>query len=964
MALLERCTTSSQKAAAPMKKLVILQIVPPKQGSETPTEVKREPVTHRAVELTGCDICHSYFESTETLSEHRKSVHDEGPSASKDLTATLSKRQPKCNICNAFFMTKSNLLRHLNNVHAMQVSKASKNSEDSLKCGKCSDVFVTKDELTKHLEEEHGIDGRTEYKDPYECELCHETFSFSNQLILHLRDEHQKDAQGREIIVKQVDGKRMIQCDICDNAYSNRQGLYRHRRVAHKIGGPDKGVCHRCGIACSLNNLAAHIRTCGSKNKPLRRRQDCCVENCGASFYKKEHLIGHFKNVHGLKVEPMRTMKFKNVEEFKSWKLDEEDRTYSYFSKHAGTKTNQSTYYCQREGTAKSHRSATDRHEVIRRNKKGRVKTGNVCTAYLRVNAGEDGVIAYYWPTHNHPLSPDDVKHQPMSSEIIKFIKEQIALNVPNRQIQAMVKKRNAENPTTRRDAQISLKRITSLSQRYHRQLAKEGSTQAPAETFTSFIEALAAQEDSPVLFYQPPSEEACLGLPNNEEHLFFVALQTSDQQKMLQRGIAMPMFISCAKADYTFGYYLISILVPCERNFEYPVAHLMTSQLNDEVICFFLQTIGERCPELNVNCIVSIDCPEINSAIRKVFGDDGPYFLSKWHFLEFMRNEFLKEVPSNKVEEIFDFILAMADAETEDRFLLLYNTLKEQYEPDFPNVTSDFAEYFVKAGTWASCYRQGPGIIDSCMYADSFFNKLNKKYRRRPIKSINVVPDLLLYLQEGYRERRENQESNLENEISLVAEQHQLSLEIPSDLVQETLSHHWTVQNSKHAQAFLVMLCAPKCVESDCQIKCDDCVNLCSHRYFCNCGRSETICCHIHKVHQQYGHFIETECVQQDSEETAMDACSEAVNVIIEHGEDADDGSYSAPCSPTNYEPEVTDEETLGAVSKQLQNKVTKQLEDLKTKLESAPVEMLHVIQSTLESLNTLLESGSSTGV
>lgn len=962
MALLERCTVSSQNGALPVKKLVILQIVSPKQTVENPpvkldAAVTQQEDSRAETKLYGCDICHSYFESTETLSEHRRSLHNVGQSSSKDLTATLSKRQPKCNICNAFFMTRSNLMKHLKDVHSMQVSNAKKDGE-SFRCGQCTDVFLSKDELTNHLVVKHGI-VKSEFKDDYVCELCPETFQFSNQLIIHLRDEHQKDAQGRDIIIKQVGGKRMLQCDLCDNAYSNRQGLYRHRRVVHKIGGPDSGVCHRCGITCSLNNLAAHLKTCGSKKNVLRRRQDCSHEGCVASFYKKEHLIGHYKNVHGLKVEPMRTLNFVDLDDFKSWKQDEEDRTYSFFSKHAGTKTNHSTYYCQREGTAKAHRSRSDTREAVRKNKKGRIKQGNVCTAYLRVTASEQGVIANYWPTHNHSLSPDDIKHQPMSAETIKFIKEQIALNVPCRQIQAMVKKRNAENPTTRRDTQISLKRITSLAQRYHRHAAKEGVSNAALETFTSFIDVLVAQEDSPVLFYQPPSAEACLEIPNKEEHLFFVALQTADQQKMLQRDIAMPMFISCVKADYTFEYYLISILVPCERNFEYPVAHLMTSQLNEEVICLFLQTIGERCPELNVNCIVTLDCAEINSAIRKVFGDDGPYFLSKWHFLDYMRNEFLKEVPTNKVEEIFDFILAMADAETEDRFLLLYNTLKETYEPDFPQIMSNFAEYFVKAGTWASCYRQGPGIIDSCLYADSFFTKLNKKYRRRPVKSINVVPDLLLYLQEDYKDRRENPENNIEDENSLLAEQHVMSVEIPSDLVQETLSHHWTVQNSKHGQAFVVMLCAPTCSENDCKLKCDDCVNLCSHRYFCNCGKSETICCHIHKVHQQYGHYIETELLGKYPVEGNMDICEEAVNVILDHGDDVDDGDDGSYSQPENDDPqlEVTDADTLRA-------EIKKQLETLKITIKSVPVEMLHVIQSTLESLNNLLDGGSSTSV
>lgn len=964
---------------------VTLSELPRRSGKRVP-KLPAEAVSNSlkdlvALKLLGykCNICNAEFSSKQNILRHCDAHGDLdafsavlGPS--EDLAAEFPKPSKKPKIIKKTSKESAFKPKKLSEQLAILKSKAEETANESfIEAKEPTGDSVEKENLSESASEskETGSESTNESKEgegtakrrrKLYCNICKVDYPSGEALYNHFKDDHDIDNPYLRGNISNSNEPRSYDCKDCNATFSTSSALCRHRKNTHLSHGPVSGICHHCGNSFRLSTLPCHEKICGSRRWP-RRRQDCSFEDCKASYFKKEELIKHMKEEHKVPLEPMRTIRFENKEEFFRWKEEEEDRTFSFYTKHAGTKRNIMTYYCQHEGSERSHKGGgkdADGNEKLKKiNKKGRIKTGNVCTSYLRAKITATEVIAYYYPSHSHPISPEDVKHQPLSKEIIQFIKEQIALNVPARQIQTMVKKRLSETRSCRRDAQISLKRINSFAQRYNR--LNDKVLNVAVDSFNSFIDALCSQDDSPVLFYQPPSDNARLDVPNEEDHLFFLGLQTADQQRMLQRETAMPMFISVTKTDYTLQYYLISILVTCENNFEYPVGHLISSQLNEDVVSLFLQNIGERCPDLNVNCIISCDCPEINGAIRKVFGADGPYFLSKWHFLEYMRKDFFKSVPSNKVEELFDFVLAMSDAESEERFLFLYNSFKEQYESAFPDIVSNFGEYFVRAATWASCYRQEQGMVDSCLYADSFFNKYNKKYRRRPLKSINLLPDLLLYLQEGYRDSRDKEEDAPDG-AEFMKDQHNMGIEIPSDLIQETLSRHWTVQASKHGQTFIVMQCLSKCLDRTCSLRCNDCVNLCSHMYFCTCGKTEYICLHIHKVFQLHGPM------QPETE----DGCEESGTFFLEQDEigEQDEAMEDEETTEQDVKPEAI---VISVATPEVAEKAV-ELIDTEAKRENTlknldllrqivdqrclPEEIVHVINDTVEGLCNLIDS------
>ncbi|XP_054153674.1 telomere zinc finger-associated protein-like [Oppia nitens] len=64
---------------------------------------------------------------------------------------------------------------------------------------------------------------------PYNCDSCTEQFFGCHDLRHHKLDKHRTD-------LDQVIAPKSLACDSCDQFYSNRKSLERHRRIKHNIG--------------------------------------------------------------------------------------------------------------------------------------------------------------------------------------------------------------------------------------------------------------------------------------------------------------------------------------------------------------------------------------------------------------------------------------------------------------------------------------------------------------------------------------------------------------------------------------------------------------------------------------------------------------------------------------------------------------------------------------------------------
>ncbi|KAF6210312.1 hypothetical protein GE061_013416 [Apolygus lucorum] len=218
----------------------------------------------------------------------------------------------------------------------------------------------------------------------------------------------------------------------------------------------------------------------------------CFVKNCPAKFYHRNKMLKHMELVHNYLVDEKQKLKFASMEEFWTWKENEEERTYSYFSKRTGNHKNTSTYHCQRDGPSRATHGKSENPRVLKRQmSKGNIKENIVCLAHIKTTLNSDGTVtAVYFPSHNHPLSAMDYLHHPLSRGTQMFIREKLELGYTPKQIaDELLVRQNASAP---RDAPTNmtknqflhmvnkLDRIRGFLDRERKRVKEEASGTAP----------------------------------------------------------------------------------------------------------------------------------------------------------------------------------------------------------------------------------------------------------------------------------------------------------------------------------------------------------------------------------------------------------------------------------------------------------------------------------------------------
>ncbi|GFT51689.1 hypothetical protein NPIL_121781 [Nephila pilipes] len=128
-----------------------------------------------------------------------------GKNRHRKETATGGKKLAlRCEICEKHFKYSSNLYRH----------KKIHKRKQHFPCEFCEKVFKRSDVLTGHIRTHTG-------ERPYSCDLCPKTFSTSSVLIRH-KDVH-------------LQNRASYRCPECENSYSSRRSMNRHRKYHKKF---------------------------------------------------------------------------------------------------------------------------------------------------------------------------------------------------------------------------------------------------------------------------------------------------------------------------------------------------------------------------------------------------------------------------------------------------------------------------------------------------------------------------------------------------------------------------------------------------------------------------------------------------------------------------------------------------------------------------------------------------------
>uniref|UniRef100_A0A8D8LY16 Uncharacterized protein n=1 Tax=Cacopsylla melanoneura TaxID=428564 RepID=A0A8D8LY16_9HEMI len=229
-----------------------------------------------------------------------------------------------------------------------------------------------------------------------------------------------------------------MECRFCLKSFDTKNKHRRHVIRCTKDPDFQPFVCHSCNTALTRKcALLAHIsKDCSSGKNP------CPVSNCSFTYYFRNVLVEHLKVSHGQVLKPEENLVFQNQSSFLKWKNYMESKTFSYYSLHCGEKKGYSYYYCQFDGSSRSHTKAdADTARKRKTNSKGRVKTGSVCTSSIKVKKQENGsLLVTFLPSHCHEVSVSNLKYQPLNAETYAYIDQQIYLGVPLLEIRERLK--------------------------------------------------------------------------------------------------------------------------------------------------------------------------------------------------------------------------------------------------------------------------------------------------------------------------------------------------------------------------------------------------------------------------------------------------------------------------------------------------------------------------------------------
>jgi len=743
----------------------------------------------------------------------------------------------------------------------------SKTSLYPRKCD-CGKIFQTKQSYFKHSK---ACTGKSESTYPRECNSCHKLIQNKVQYFRHKnkcikQGEETEDVQGGQVPAETSSSSIYPRkCEKCPETFNYKQAYSRH------------------------------LSKCSDGVKPRANyKAECYHEGCTLKFYHRTAMIDHLVKDHMSKFK-INELTFNSMDEFLDWKHNVATVTFTYFTAPCGVKGSaddekvQHHYFsCQFDAHDKDISKDS-------KNKwkwgKGRIPTGMSCPARMLVaeTPATKQIKVKFMETHNHRLDYDLTIFQRVPEQIRNLIKTCVMAGKKPKEIQEILRGDvgNLDNRDTNiapaKQYFIEIQYINHISQqvkcdrRLHkndytsvdmhvRNLMRLGRFSIDGIVNTSF----GAFEDgkfSPILCYKPQGQPTVLGDPQfdllpTSDKLFVLGFQTQKQLEMMKEGCKTVMCVDSTYNTTQYGFYLINMVVPDEFGKGYPCAHFITNYQDGETVELCFRSIKERCPDLEVNLLVTDDDQAEYKAFLAVFPGTR-HVLCIWHV---KRNwgKNLKMIGDRQLKlEIFHSLSVLMYERHEPSFHEMLDAFVAKYENESKcNTYLDYFKKYYKNRTekWALCYRNfRHGNTDTTMYCESLHNKLKTFYMERvQNKRCDDLMEILLRMEKDYYMTHWKAKAEKRKKVTVSETErrkHTRGMSIRDEDVFQYESDMWVVKSQTKEdedEYFVFKPASSKCPSDHCYLECIDplCKGLCVHLYTCTCPCLGGMCKHIHKVH------------------------------------------------------------------------------------------------------------------
>ncbi|CAH0713875.1 unnamed protein product, partial [Brenthis ino] len=199
-----------------------------------------------------CGICNKTFHKSMQLQNHMRNHRAE--------------RRFVCTYCNKAFSQSNNLRAHLR-IHT---------NERPYKCQECGKAFTQVTNLNNHVRLHTG-------ERPFVCPEpgCDKAYA----QVTNLNQHRKRHMTGRPV-------EQSYDCTVCGERFTQRNHMYMHRREAHDVKSPVRGV----GRAA----LAAHADS--KDEEDSKWGVSCVFSSCGARLSSAREHTEHLLRAHQLRV--------------------------------------------------------------------------------------------------------------------------------------------------------------------------------------------------------------------------------------------------------------------------------------------------------------------------------------------------------------------------------------------------------------------------------------------------------------------------------------------------------------------------------------------------------------------------------------------------------------------------------------------------------------------------------------